>query len=422
MASPSALGLLRLVYLLLILLSPWIFSLSSVEPHRTEVTARLEERQGVRILHLAGTPFEMGFQHGVLLRDEIRGLIQEKLYGEIIPSSQYPHPLLLKYTRYVDNTLPEEYRQEIQGLAQGAGVSYLDILLLNALSELYWQPDPRGVTRQLLTSLDPWRPVSLPPSLRSGLTPDNALRSLPPPLQMTFAALGEATVDGKLLHGFLWTEPALTSDLLIIIYEPEEKDAFVALSWPGAVGIWAGLNEEKISVVGMGWSSLGSSLEGVPMPFILRRVLEESGDLASALEILAGAERMSGYSVVLGDGKPADAAAVELTAHKWQEFLAEPDYILRGPWPLDPELAGFRTEEPEMGAYQLLSELLQNWRGQIDLNKAFDFMARIIEEEGRGSISGVVFAGSDLEVWVEMTGPQGKERFRLLNLLEEMEK
>src|SRR3954451_17657904 len=36
----------------------------------------LEEVGGSRVLHLKGTPYEMGFQQGALLRDEIRELVR----------------------------------------------------------------------------------------------------------------------------------------------------------------------------------------------------------------------------------------------------------------------------------------------------------------------------------------------------------
>ena len=32
----------------------------------------LEERDGVSILHISGSPYNMGFQHGFLLQDEIQ--------------------------------------------------------------------------------------------------------------------------------------------------------------------------------------------------------------------------------------------------------------------------------------------------------------------------------------------------------------
>ena len=36
----------------------------------------LEEVDGYRVLHLKGTPYEMGFQQGALLRDDIRELVR----------------------------------------------------------------------------------------------------------------------------------------------------------------------------------------------------------------------------------------------------------------------------------------------------------------------------------------------------------
>ena len=46
-------------------------------PAQTKTTSRcgagfLENHNGYRVLHLKGTPYEMGYQQGALLRDDIR--------------------------------------------------------------------------------------------------------------------------------------------------------------------------------------------------------------------------------------------------------------------------------------------------------------------------------------------------------------
>lgn len=414
----------RLLLLLVILALPWLLiPQSPPAPSSLEDLGGLEEREGIRILHLAGTPYEMGYAHGRALREEIRGLIQNRLYGELIPAAGYPPQLLMAYARLIDLQLSREFREELKGLAVAAGVSYLDLVLWNTLPQLALHPDPRGVTRELILANDLW----LPPAPLSGFSfspvPQNSdAGNLPLALQQSFIAYGQATLDGKLFQGLSWTLPVSADYLLVIIFEPEGKDAFLALSWPGAVGVLAGLNEEKISVAGLDWSSVDSAVRGVPLPFLLRLVLEESGDLDQALSILVSAPRTSGANVLLGDGKPAAALAVELTAHQWRAMESDADYLLRSTWPLHPQLSEIAVRKPEnQDVFRELSEALETWQGRIDRQRAIALITRDSEQHSPRAVEAAVLAASDWELWL-VVDEEGSEKMWMLNLLEEIEK
>jgi len=283
------------------------------------------KQQEVPVLHLRGSPYEMGYQQGVLLRQEIRGRVAS-LYGESVSERlPLPLPLLLQETRLLG--IPDEFREEMRGLAQGAGVSYTDILLLNIWPQLVVRPHSHEALRELLTTFEPWFPPHI--EVRAPFsTPDgSASRWGPLSPRATFALFGEATNSGSLFHGVEGDSPL--EHVLLILYEPEEGNAFVSLSQPGAVGVNMGLNEEKISVAQLDVPSLDSSLRGVPLPFALRQALQYSGDLPQALRIIASAPRIGGANVVIGDGKPASAAALEVTAHRHALFEARDDYVVR---------------------------------------------------------------------------------------------
>lgn len=111
----------RGLLLALILLSFWRSYPSPDEPaifdsSRAYGRGVLKEEE-VPLLHLRGSPYEMGYQQGVLLRQEIRGRL-ESLYGELA-SNPLPLPLLLQEARLVE--IPEEFKEEMVGLAQRCG-------------------------------------------------------------------------------------------------------------------------------------------------------------------------------------------------------------------------------------------------------------------------------------------------------------
>ncbi len=388
----------------------------------------LLKRQGVPVLYLRGSPYEMGYQQGVLLRQEIRGRL-ESLYGELA-SNPLPLPLLLQEARLVE--IPEEFKEEMVGLAQGAGLSYTDILLLNSWPQLVAHPRSEEALNELLTTFKPW----FPPHLGVGspfATPDESASrwvSLSP--GATFALFGEATKSGNLFHGIEGDMPL--EGILLILYEPEAGNAFVSLSGPGAVGVNMGLNEEKISVAYLDVPSLDSSLRGVPLPFTLRQVLQYSGDLPQALRIIASAPRSGGANVVIGDGKPASATALELSAHYHALFEAQDDYVVRTSHFLASSLSAFQ-EEGDIRAseerYSLWEEMIRRRYGLVDLEKTFFLLSHQCEigggrcypkkAEDEEMMLGAVMAASDLELWIVSIAPEGAIKKWGFNLLEELE-
>lgn len=377
----------------------------------------------VPLLHLRGTPYEMGYQQGVLLRQEIRGPV-ESLYGELTSD---PLPLLLQEARLLG--IPDEFREEMRGLAQGAGVSYTDILLLNSWPQLVARPRSDEALNELLTTFQPWFPpyIEVRPLFS---TPDESPSkwvSLSP--RVTFALFGEATKSGSLFHG-VEGDMALEG-VLLILYEPEVGNAFVSLSGPGLVGVRMGLNEEGISVAQLDVPSLDSSLRGVPLPFTLRQVLQYSGDLPQALRIIASAPRMGGANVVIGDGKPASAAALEVTAHQHALFEAQDDYVVRTGHFL--ELFAFQGEGDTKASQErhLWEDVIRRRYGLLDLEKVLFLLSHQCETGGERCypkkveeemILGAVMAASEMELWVVSLDPGGAIRRWGFNLLEELER
>ncbi|HAL61594.1 MAG TPA: hypothetical protein DCP08_04195 [Chloroflexi bacterium] len=380
----------------------------------------LKGRQ-VPVLHLRGSPYEMGYQQGVLLRREIRGRVTS-LYGELTLD---PLPLLLQEARLLG--IPDEFREEMLGLAQGAGVSYTDILLLNSGPQLVARPRSDEALHELLTTFQPWFPPHVELHFSTPDEPPSRWVSLSP--RATFALFGEASEGGSLFHG-VEGDMALEG-VLLILYEPEAGNAFLSLSVPGMVGVRMGLNEEKISVAYLDVPSLDSSLRGVPLPFVLRQALQYSGDLPQALRIIASAPRIGGASVVIGDGKPASAAALELSAHRHALFEAQEDYVVRTDHFL--ELPILQGEGDSRGSEERYSweEMIRRGYGLFDLEKALFLLSHQCETGGgrcypqkveEEMMLGAVMAASDLELWIislDSGGAIGRWGF---NLWEELER
>src|SRR5215212_3249427 len=102
--------------------------------------ARIELFDGFRVVEIAGEPYARGRQHGVALRSEIREL-RERLYRDIIfrrgramgaGFSGVLYAVLSRMYPFV----PRELRAEMRGVADGAGVAYRGVLLLDGFDDV----------------------------------------------------------------------------------------------------------------------------------------------------------------------------------------------------------------------------------------------------------------------------------------------
>jgi len=270
------------------------------------------------VLYLQGAPYEMGLQQGTLLRQPLRKLVSEYLNGQIFTSPAI-HWGLLNYARFLDRQLSSDLRSEMVGIADGAGLSYQYILLLNVL------PDLLALTSQIPS----WdlSPALVVASAR-GAALGEALRTRSSGRRMapggSFAIWGAATQSGELFvgHSLGLVVPDLAGHWLLVVRQPTQGNASVSLSQVGSVGAWAGMNEEKVVVALSASTSADIAPLGQPLPFLLREVLQVAGSLDQAREALLGAPRLCGGNVLLADGNAPDAVAIELSAHRQATFEA----------------------------------------------------------------------------------------------------
>ncbi len=412
--------------LVVIALSWWLprFDGTSAEPVSLEPSLRygqgeLEDRDGLQILHVSGTPYDIGYQHGVLLREQIRSRLREEVLETLLYDADVSHLLLLRYARHLDGYLPAAYRYELQGLADGAGLSYSDVLLLNCCHELISAPIwPTGIRKLFWSLYPPFVPHhgsrTVLPAPAEPLFPESAVEALDQGLEGAFAAFGAVTQDGKLLHGADLSPPGPDlGEILIIVYGPEVGNRALVVGRPGMVGATIGLNEEQISIVGLASPSQDTCLEGLPFPFLLREALHEAGDIDTSLSIIASATRTSGHNVLIADGKPPDARAVELSAHRHAVFEADHDLIVRTNHYLDPDLLETQQsssqleQEDSKQHFDALSRALYSDYGRVDVPTAIALLAseHVTEVESysvgdREPVIGFLIAPSDLELHV----------------------
>ena len=259
--------------------------LPPAEHERVLAAARIEQHGGLTALYLAGTPYEMGYQHGVLARDLILGFRQAAYayVTSLVPGPGWlARPLLFYQGAAYWPTIPVEITEEMQGIADGAGIHPVEVAVSTAVWEMF---------------------------LVSGCS--------------EFAAVGPVTASRSLIHGYnydlMHPDHALIQPYLAaLFYRPDQGVPFVTVNTVGSVGANAGLNEAGIS---MAWDNtylkddeLTRDTSGPLVPYVvtLRRLLQHSRRLEDAVQILVDSlPRPLGDIAIVGSVEEGRAVAVE---------------------------------------------------------------------------------------------------------------
>ena len=178
------------------------------------------EIEGMPVLCLHGDPYEMGLQQGSLLVDALRQLVTDYLHQHILCELGVPQSVLATYARVIDASVPADLRREMRGIADGAGLSYQDVLLLNVV------PDILALTQRLPA-------LELSPSLLAAAAQQSGLqqaivyrsRSDAGLSCASFAVWGASTLDGNLLAGHRLEgarHELLERNLLITVRQPAQ--------------------------------------------------------------------------------------------------------------------------------------------------------------------------------------------------------
>ena len=350
----------------------------------------VETVEGTVVLHLRGTPYEMGYQHGALAKEKVKkaeagfNLLLGRAKREVgLPSFATKLILDVVY-RLCLNNIPERLLREMEGIADGAGVDLQTIRRMHAVSE---------VTERHCS---------------------------------VFAAWGKATKDGKMYFGrnFDWMmDGGMQNDAALILYQPEAKGMipFASAGYIGLVGVLSGMNMDGVAIGQIGAVSRDQSFAGLPLMLVMRRVVEESHNVDEATAILTKVKRTVGYNYVVADAKANTARAYETCAHHSAVFkdndpkeiveyaLPIENAVFRADEAMDPTVRSFQT--CSMGypnlpygcnsydhRYKGMATWIKDNYGRIDSAIALDIVRAVAM---RGSnLHAVICNVTDHEMWV----------------------
>lgn len=276
----------------------------------------------LQVLRLEGGPRERGRQHGEMLGPRIADLLErwgdtlERGYG--VDRRRYVE-LFLSRTAYEATTarLAPRVLDEVRGIADGAGVSYRDLLAFQHVNEefefapLFAREAPAGEACSTIAVA----PLADRPSL-----------------------IAQNLDLAQFLDGFqiLLRGPCDTSDGEIL-----------ALSVPGMISL-NGMNSHGFAVCDNTLVQLRTNPAGLPI-YALYRLLLESRSLPEALTLVDQTPHAVGLNWVMGD--PDGVAMIERSAGQAVRYgpsdPERPAYHTNHPLTCDDWAAAFQPDSPE---------------------------------------------------------------------------
>jgi predicted choloylglycine hydrolase len=222
----------------------------------------------VPVMTLAGTPQEIGEQMGTLAKPAIKDA--ERLFNGYVEAKRMTKlfPVLVKAASTLRGTFPPDHLKEMEAISQASGFS-LDLLIaghalhdmlkLRGCSDIVVEP-AKSATGELIFG----RNTDLPP------------------------------VEN--LHEYS----------LVVVCRPKGKHAFAAVSFPGAVGFGAAMNDTGLclgqnEILSAGDGSVRYNPLGTPIALAARRIIEECDDVESAEKLIREITWTTANLFMIGD-------------------------------------------------------------------------------------------------------------------------
>jgi tetratricopeptide (TPR) repeat protein len=336
----------------------------------------LGQREGLTVIYLKGSPFEMGYADGMLMQDKmltlengfldmIRGYVPQHWFMELLKN------YVIYRNRHLSDFVPLDYRTEIYATTLGCpdihpeeGNYYNRLLNYHAAHDVsYMMIDNPFI------------------SARAGCT--------------AFGAWDGATTNGHLITGrnFDWEAAEVFSrDRVVEMFEPDGGIPFISLSWAGMAGVVSGMNRAGVSVTVNGAPSELPSTTATPVAMVAREIMEKAHNLDEALKILRDAKVFVSTLWLVGSRADGKFVVIEKTPNATNVREPEVNTIICANHfetpglKDDPRNTNYMVEATSISREMRLKELLRESDGKIDPAQAVEFLRD-------RSLPGGIFAG-----------------------------
>ena len=362
--------------------SPVIMSLEQEKEilSRAKVSKTVDGR--ITVLHVQGTPYERGYQHGALLRKEVRENLMT-LYESALDIYRSEELFAEAYER-LRPFIPEQYVEEMQGLAHGSRLPLHVVHRIHALPSMTeWGGKKRlkKIVKKMIAG-------------ELGTSCSN------------IGAVGDSTGDGemyavRILDWGLHRISKLHKFPLITVGKPDEGISYANVGWIGFLGAVSGMNAEGITLGEMGYGDPeNETLSGKPMVFLLRDILEQANSLEDVRLLIKESVGTNSFGFLMTDGKARTAELYIKDRERFRVFpvgqdMADGDESLPGI--ADMVYGGHYDEK--------MAELLKSNRGKLTPRL---FMEKLIPDMAmKSNFQNVIYDPVNLQMWISNAPSKG---------------
>jgi hypothetical protein len=362
-----------------LLLAGWVLVAGSLPLYAQQVKPgahlkgafRKPAQNGWIYVHLEGTPFDMGFQHGYLLAAEIQDAERLIAWEQTRNSRKDWNFFRNAAKEMMWPHIEAQYREELQGIseglkAQGVNLDVWDVVALNAFCE--WEYYIKEYDRQHRAKVQD-RP-SVPEHCSA------------------FVATGSYTKDGKVIIAHnAWT-PYREGTRWTMVFDiaPANGRRILMDGFPGAIHSADdfGINSAGIMITETTISNFsGYDSSGIPEFVRARKAMQYAASIDDFARIMEAGNN-GGYANtwLVADRKTNEIASLELGL-KYVTLMRKTDgYFVGSNFPIDPKLVKeettFNVKDMAYSAnarHVRWEQLMAQYKGKIDVTAAQLFLA-----------------------------------------------
>jgi len=267
---------------ILFLIVTFIASVAWAEPAQLNIVKRADNGKGMLcklqnkklILFVEGTPVEMGTAHGQLLANEIKGMSERILVaaaGYLMIKDDWFFTRIEEVIRRTQPYTPSRFIEECDAMSNAAGLSPAYGRQMNFFPEMFHC---------------------------SGIAVRNT-----------------ATADKQVIHTRVldyMRDIGMQNFSTVMVFMPQGHNIWLSESFAGFIGTVTAMNEKGLAMGEMGGHGEGK-WDGLPMSFMMRRVMEECGTVDEALKLMQSTSLTCDYYYIISD-KNKNMVAVEAIA------------------------------------------------------------------------------------------------------------
>ena len=286
-------------------------------------------KEAKNILFIEGSPEQMGQAHGELLKPDIKGMevsILTAATGYWVKKRDSFYSRIKEVIRRTNPFIPERFKLECDAMSKAAGISLQSGRNLNYFPEMFHC---------------------------SGA-----------------AVRGAASLGGQVVHVRVldyMTKINLQSYAAVMVFMPEKYNNWVSVSYAGFIGTVTAMNEKGLAMGEMGGRGEGK-WDGLPMSFMMRRVMEECSTVEEAVALMKKTSLTCDYYYILSDKNKNMCAVTAISGTPLKVLKPGEQDKLLPPVPQDTVYmsGGKRTK--------LLGERLHENFGKIDAAKMIEII------------------------------------------------